>query len=296
MNRGAVFGLILVLTVFGTVFGETITILYTNDLHTRLSRLPGIAAQVERIRATAAGPVLLFDVGDTWQDYRIPIYAVWGANRTEEWMNNLGYDAMALGNHDLYYGADRLAALSQTAKFPILCANLKAVSGFAPPFTPFTFVRAGELHVLVIGLITDEYLPYLDYPWLTYVDPAEALTDVLTREGKKADIVVVLGHLPVQDAVRIVEEVPGVDVFLTGHSHELTREPVRVGDTIILQAGAFGRYLGVLTLAVDTATGTIKEARNTFHEIEQTPVDQNRGYVRLEVIGTVLLGLLLLLF
>ncbi len=296
MNRGAVFGLILVLTIFGTVFGETVTILYTNDLHTRLSRLAGIAAQVERIRATAAGPVLLFDVGDTWQDYRVPIYAVWGADRTEKWMNKLGYDAMALGNHDLYYGADRLFALSQMAKFPILCANLKAVPGFSPPFVPYTFVQAGGVRVLVIGVITDADLPYFDYPWLTYLSPAKALGNVLKEVGKRADLVVVLGHLSVQDAVRIVNEIPGMDVFLTGHSHELTWEPVRVGDTIILQAGAFGRYLGALTLTVDTATGTIEKARNTFYEIEQTPVDQDRGYIRLTIVGTVLLGLLLLLF
>lgn len=296
MKRGVFFGLISALAVFGAVWGETLTILYTNDLHTRLGRLPGLAVEIERIRATAAGPVLLFDSGDTWQDYRIPIYAVWGADRTDEWMNKVGYDAMALGNHDLYYGADRLAALSRKAGFPILCANLKAVPGFDPPFAPYAFVNAGELRVLVIGLITDEYLPYLDYPWLTYVDPAEALADVLKREGEKADLVVVLGHLPVKAARAIAAEVPGVDVFLTGHSHELTRAPVRVGDTIILQAGAFGRYLGALALTVDAATGAIKEAENTFHEVEATPVDQDRGYLRLRVIGTALLGLLLLLF
>ncbi len=294
MKRGAFFGLVLVLAVFGAVWGERLTILYTNDLHTRLGRLLGLAAEIERIRAAAVGPVLLFDSGDTWQDYRVPIYAVWGADRTDEWMNEVGYDAMALGNHDLYYGADRLAALSREAKFPVLCANLRAAPGFDPPFAPYTFVDVGGLRVLVIGLITDEYLPYLDYPWLTYVEPAEALAGVLKREGDKADLVVVLGHLPVKAARAIAAKVPGVDVFLTGHSHELTRAPVRVGDTIILQAGAFGRYLGVLTLEIDAVTGTIEEAENSFREIEETPVDQDRGYVRLELIGMMLLLLLFL--
>ncbi len=295
MKRGFLFGMILISTILGSVWGETLTILYTNDIHTRLGRLPGLAARIEEVRASAPGPVLLFDSGDTWQDYRVPIYAVWGAARTLEWMNEVGYDAMALGNHDLYYGAARLAALARKARFPILCANLKAAPGFDPPFAPYTFVDAGRLRVLVIGLITDEYLPYLDYPWLTYVDPAAALAGVLKREGGKADLVVVLGHLPVKDAVRIVKKTPGIDVFLTGHSHELTRTPVRVGKTIVLQAGAFGRYLGALTLTVDPATGAVEVEENTFYKVKETPVDQDRGYIRLGLLGTALLGLLFLL-
>lgn len=78
MKRGLIIGLIIACAIFGTAWGETITILYTNDLHTRLNRLSGLATQIERIRAEAAGPVLLFDSGDTWQDYRLPVYAVWG--------------------------------------------------------------------------------------------------------------------------------------------------------------------------------------------------------------------------
>ncbi len=288
--------LLIVIAVAGTGLGETVTILYTNDIHTRVEQLPGLSAAIEDERAAASGPVLLFDSGDTWQDYRVPIYAVWGAERTVEWMNTVGYDAMALGNHDLYYGPDRLAHFVQTADFPVLCANLRPVAGVKPPFTPYTFVQAGGLHVLVIGLITDEDLPYLDYPWLTYLDPAEALAAVLDEEeADKADLVVVLAHLPVAAAKRIAQRVPGIDVFLTGHSHELTETPVHVGKTVILQTGAFGQRLGILTLTVDSS-GEVTKAANSFRTIEKTPVATDRGYIRLGIIGGLTLALLLLLF
>jgi len=288
--------LLMVIAVAGTGLGETVTILYTNDIHTRVEQLPGLSAAIEDERAAASGPVLLFDSGDTWQDYRVPIYAVWGAERTVEWMNAVGYDAMALGNHDLYYGPDRLTHFVQTADFPVLCANLRPVAGVKPPFTPYTFVQAGGLHVLVVGLITDEDLPYLDYPWLTYLDPAEALAFLLDEEeADKADLVVVLGHLPVAAAKRIAQRVPGIDVFLTGHSHELTETPVHVGKTVILQTGAFGQHLGILTLTVDSS-GEVTKAANSFRTIEKTPVETDRGYIRLGIIGGLTLALLLLLF
>ena len=293
MNR-VFLGLIIVLALSGTALGETVTILYTNDLHARVEQLSGLSQAIERNRAEAPGPVLLFDSGDTWQDYRIPIYAVWGADRMVKWMDKIGYDAMAVGNHDLYYGPDRLATLVTTANFPVLCANLRSTSGIDPPFLPYTFVRAGKLRVLVVGLITDEYLPYLDYPWLSYIDPGQALAEVLNKERNKADLTVVLGHLPVAEARKIAARVPGIDVFLTGHSHELTTVPVYVGKTIILQAGAFGHYLGKLTLDVD-ASGAVADINNTFIPISKTPVDLSAGYWRLgAVLGLTLCALFLI--
>lgn len=97
--------------------------------------------------------------------------------------------------------------------------------------------------MLVIGVITAEYVSYPDYPWLKYIHPAQAIQRVLKETEGKVDFVVVLGHLPVAHAVQIARKVPDIDVFLTGHSHETTPDPVREGKTLILQAGAFGRYL-----------------------------------------------------
>ncbi len=295
MTRGFVLALIIVALTTAVAAGTTVTILYTNDLHARVEQLAGLSAAIAQARAAAPGPVLLFDSGDTWQDYRVPIYAVWGADQMVAWMNKVGYTAMELGNHDLYYGPDRLAALIHDANFPILCANLRPVPGISAPFRPYTFVRAGTLRVLVIGVITPQYLPYFDYPWLTYIDPAQAIADILKRQGKNADLVVVLGHLPVAAAEKITRRVPGINVFLTGHSHELTTAPVHVEKTIILQAGAFGRHLGKLTVDID-ASHTVTTMHNTFIPIKNTPVDQAPGYRRLGAVIALIAAAMALLF
>jgi len=181
LKLSTVLVVLLVLLQVVTI-ASSLTILYTNDIHSRLDRLEGLATLIAEERSQA-DDLLLFDVGDAWHDFRVPLYAVWGADEIVAWMNRVGYDAMAVGNHDLYWGAERLAELSAEADFPLLAAN-------------------------VIGLLTPEDFPYLDYPWVRYIEPTEALRRVLEETGAEANFVIVLGHLPVAQAVRIARAVP----------------------------------------------------------------------------------------
>ena len=276
----------------GGTLASSLTILYTNDLHTRLGRLEGLAELIESERAMDR-PVLLLDAGDTWQDFRTPLAAVWGAEEMVDWMNKVRYDAMALGNHDLYWGADQLAALCERASFPVLCANLRPSAGITPPFTRYTTISIGEQNVLVVGLITSDYLPYPDFPWLRYVSPATALQNVLDTVSERADLVVAVGHLPVEEAAWIVQSVPGVDVFLTGHSHEMTVEPVQIDETLIVQAGELGQFLGRLRLELDGETGDIRSATNELLPTKESPAKLGRGILRLAEV-LVLSGILVL--
>jgi 2',3'-cyclic-nucleotide 2'-phosphodiesterase (5'-nucleotidase family) len=271
-----------------------LTILYTNDIHSRLDRLEGLAALIAEERSQT-GDLLLFDVGDAWHDFRVPLYAVWGADEVVAWMNRVGYDAMAVGNHDLYWGAERLAELSSTADFPLLVANLLPRHGVVAPFVPYTIRTVDGLQVLIIGLLTPEDFPYPDYPWVRYIKPAEALHMVLEETGAEVDFVVVLGHLSVARAVQIARVVPDIDIFLTGHSHETTPDPMREGKTLILQAGAFGCYLGRLKLEIDSQSGEIVSARNSLLETKKTPVVLDRGRLKLFTVVALIATSLLLL-
>ncbi|MEN6368371.1 MAG: metallophosphatase [Thermotogota bacterium] len=275
----------------GAVAATEITILYTNDLHLRLSRLESIAALVAAER-TRSDCVLLLDAGDTWQDYRVPIFAVWGADEMVGWMNETGYDAMALGNHDFYWGAPKLASLVEAAEFPVLCANFVSTGDDVPPFAASTLVTVCGIDVLIVGLVTEEYFPYFDYPWLVPVGTAEAARAAIDAHSGEADLVVCVGHVPIADARTMVSSVPSIDVFLTGHSHEETPSPVRVGETLIVQSGAFGRSLGRLVLDVDPASGTRRLVSNELLRTEKAPVPTGRGLVRLVEVLALLAGIL----
>jgi 2',3'-cyclic-nucleotide 2'-phosphodiesterase (5'-nucleotidase family) len=284
IGRRALVKLIIVLLLTWMVsigaYCASLTILYTNDIHNRLGSLDSLGQLISRER-TNLNPVLLFDCGDAWHDFRVPIYAVWGSTEMLDWMNGAGYDAMAIGNHDLYYGPERLAKLSLKADFPLLCANLVPLQEMRVPFSPYKIIALGNLRVLVIGVITSELLCYPDYPWLKYIDPARAIETVLGELSAVVDLVVVLGHLSVDEAVRIASRVPEIDVFLTGHSHEVTPEPMRQGRTIIVQAGSFGNYLGRLELDIDPLSGRVLTAENSLVETYKAPVMLNRGLLRL---------------
>jgi len=278
--KGAVLGFSSVLLICSIVLGSSLTVLSTNDLHSRLSRVASLGELIDQERR-AGGSFLLLDAGDCWHDFRLPVNAVWGAREMIEWMNSVSYDAVALGNHELYWGADELGRLIVEAEFPVLCSNLIPKGDIDPPFTSSAVVSAGDLQVLIVGLITAELLPYPDYPWLDLVPAQQALKRTLEERGEDADLVIVIGHLSLERASMIASAVDGIGVFLTGHSHETTPHPLVVNDSLIVQAGAFGEKLGKLQLEINPGTGRVSEAQNLLLETERAPVCSNRGYLKL---------------
>ena len=292
VRRAVVVGGALLIVGIGCV-SSPLTILYTNDLHLRFERLASIERLIAEERAAQAS-ILLLDAGDAWQDFRRPLPAVWGADEMVEWMNRVAYDAMALGNHDMYWGAGRLDELVRRASFPVLCANLKGVRPGVAPFTPSTRLDAAGISVLLIGLITDELLPYEAYPALRTVPPVVALRDEIGRASDDGDLIVVVAHLPVADAIRVATEVPEIDVFVTGHSHEKTSDPVRAGETLIVQSGGFGETLGRLVVDVDPETGEHRLIDNDLIPTEMAPTDIGPGLRQLFRVAVAVVAVTLL--
>lgn len=283
-------GIALVGIAFAS-WSRPLTILHTNDLHLRFARLDSLRELIEEERAKGA-PVLLVDAGDTWQDFRRPSAMVGGADDMVEWMNGVGYDAMALGNHDLYWGPDRLFELVDQAGFAVLCANLEPAGGFATPFASSVVRSIAGIRVLLIGVITDQYLPHPDYPWLRHVEPGKAIVREIDKLAEPADLIVAVGHVPIDEAVRITTAVSSIDLFVTGHSHEETREPVRAGKTLIVQTGAFARNLGRLVLDVG-AEGTTLVSYDLL-ETEKAPTQWGRGLLQFAAVAVALLATALL--
>jgi 2',3'-cyclic-nucleotide 2'-phosphodiesterase (5'-nucleotidase family) len=237
---------------------ERLRIVYTNDIHLRLERLASIEAIVAAARETGDS-VLLLDAGDAWQDFRVPLYAAWGSELMEAWMDRVGYDAMALGNHDAALGWPAVESLLKNASFPVLCANVIATDGTASPFPGSLEIQVGGFDVLVVGITTAESFPALGIPWLRPADPAAALRREIDRAANRPDLIVCLAHIPVHEAETLARAVPQVRVFVTGHSHETTAAPVIVGNSLIVQSGAFGEYVGELVLDVQDGSASLTD-------------------------------------
>jgi 5'-nucleotidase len=300
MIRAARLGLIVltgIVLVAGGVRGlaRPLTILYTNDLHLRFARLGSIGDMIDQERGTGAA-ILLVDGGDGWQDFRTPLAAVWGADEMVQWMNDVGYDAMAIGNHELYWGSDRLAELAERATFAVLCANLETAPGFSRPFVSSVVRSVDGIRIFLVGVVTPHHIPYPDFPWLRYVAPARAIQAEIAEISEPVDLIVVVGHVPVEQAVGIVREIPMIDVFVTGHSHEETHEPVLVGESFVVQSGRFGERLGRLVIDVNEATREVRLISNDLMETDKAPTASGRGVLQfVAVVATLALTALLVL-
>jgi 5'-nucleotidase len=167
-----------------------------------------------------------------------------------------GVGAMALGNHEFDRGPDVLAAYAEAAGFPLLCANLDATQepALAGRVRPALGLRHGAARLVVVGLVTPD-VPTLSSPGprLRFTDPFEAAERAVWEARRESvGTVVALSHMGLAADRRLAEEVVGLDAILGGHSHTLVAPPEiisgRAGVVPIVQAGAFGRYLGRLDL------------------------------------------------
>ena len=268
-------------------------ILHTNDMHSELiphspavDYRPGeendavggfarLATAVDEIRTSKMNegePVLLFDDGDFLGGGPFAWLALNGSAPELSIMLEMGYDAVTIGNHDYDYGPDVLAQYLLRAGYPeahekavMLASNTEAPSDHplaAQGLYKKTaiFELGNGLKVGVFGLIgKDAVIATADTGDVEFSDQHETahqMVDTLQEQG--VDVIVALSHSGVQEDRELAREVPGIDIIIGGHSHTALFEPILEGDTIIVQAGCFGEYLGQLELAYNSNTGELR--------------------------------------
>ena len=275
-----VVAVLILLCTSGVLAAEQhLTILHTNDHHGHFQKFAtypvkdvgGLAAQstlVNTVRAEVekeGGNVLLLSAGDI--NTGVPESDLLDAEPDIMLMNMMGYAAMALGNHEFDNSSDVLARQRQWAKFPFLAANVLVKKTGEPLVAPYLIKEVGGLKVAILGLITAE-VPILVLPdnvsELEFADPIATAARYVPQLRREADLVVALTHLGLyreetdkRGDVQLARAVPGIDVIVGGHTHTELDEPVRIGDTIIVQAGGYSEQVGRLDLVVDSATDKV---------------------------------------
>ncbi len=256
-----------ILLIACTPKADHLTILHTNDTHSQVEPKAngqgGYARRMGLIKQErqADENLLLVDAGDFCQG--TPYFNFYHGRVEIDAMNRMGYDAATLGNHEFDNGLDTLAAVLETAQFPIVCANYDfAGTAMEGKAKPYVIVHKGGLKIGITGLGCDPKGLISDRNFLPakYLDPyisAQRVADELRL--KKCDIVVCLSHLgtygkaegDVSD-VQLVKSTRGIDVVIGGHTHKLY-DQLRVanldGDSIpVCQMGKSGVYLGKIVL------------------------------------------------
>ncbi len=275
----------------GTSFADyTLTILHTNDFHARFEPINkydsgcktednaegkcfGGSARLATAIADARGRSnnsILVDGGDQFQGTLF--YTYYKGTLTAEMMNKMGYDAMTVGNHEFDDGPEVLRGFMDAVNFPVLMSNadVSAEPLLADKLAKSTVIERGGEKLGLIGLTpedTDELASPGDN--ITFSDPVAAVQDEvdrLTAEG--VNKIIVLSHSGYGVDQKVAAGTTGVDVIVGGHSNTLLSNtndrasgpyPTMVGNTAIVQAYAYGKFLGELNVTFNDA-GEITEA------------------------------------
>ena len=275
----------------GTAMADySLTILHTNDFHARFEPISKydsgcssednaegncfggsarLVTAVEEARARAGNSILV-DGGDQFQGTLF--YTYYKGKLAAEMMNKMGYDAMTVGNHEFDDGPEVLAGFMDAVDFPVLMSNadVSAEPLLADILMKSTTIEVGGEMIGLIGLTpedTDELASPGDN--ITFSDPSEAVqgeVDKLTAEG--VNKIVVLSHSGYGVDQTVAANTTGVDVIVGGHSNTYLSNsddgaegpyPTMVGDTAIVSAYAYGKFLGELNVTFDD-DGNILEA------------------------------------
>ncbi|WP_299238045.1 thiosulfohydrolase SoxB [Sulfurihydrogenibium sp.] len=212
-----------------------------------------IATLVKQIKAERGNDKVLFmDSGDTWQGTAIGLFTKGLA--VVEAQNALGLDIM-VGHWEYTYGKDRVLELvNKHLKAEFISQNVADDMWGDLIFKPYTIREVGGVKVAVIGN-SFPYTPIANPKeftegWTFGIQPERLQKFVDEVRSKGADVVVLLSHDGFTLDQALAKMVKGIDVILSGHTHDPAPKPVIVNNTIIVIAGSHGKYLGRLDLEV----------------------------------------------
>lgn len=248
---------------------KKLVILQTSDVHSRIEPINqkgdrnynegGFvrrAAFLKQLRKEHEH-VLLFDCGDISQG--TPYYNMFRGEVEVKLMNEMGYDAMTIGNHEFDFDLDNMASLFKMAKFPVVCANYDLSATVLKDLVkPYVILERFGLKIGVFGLGAEPagLVQANKCVGVVYEEPVKVANEtaaLLKEEG--CDLVVCLSHLGIQMDERLVANTRNIDVILGGHSHTFMKGPKKYlnmdgKEVPLMHTGKNGVRVGYLDLTL----------------------------------------------
>lgn len=270
-------------TASRTPASATLTILATTDVHGVLypGAMPGeeggslaqAATLIGKCRSEC-GDLLLLDAGDMLSGS--PVAELTAGNAVVRVMNELGYDAVTLGNHDLELGPEALVDCLALAKFVPLAAA--ASNSRWTRVQPTLLRQVGEVSVGIVSYSPQLHVNVMPGEFAEFADapaPADMQRQVDELRAAGAQVVVLLAHAgyseaPDNDLVRLLDLVSGIDVAVAGHSHRVTASATTPRGTLVVQPLPHARQMARIDVQLRQTPGGWTVAAKTSRLLDVT--------------------------
>lgn len=276
---------------------ETISIVFSHDMHSHLEKFPKIKTVIDREKEQSEATFVL-DGGDF--SMGTPYQTISKTHAAElRMMGAVGYDATTIGNHEFDYRSKGLSAMLNSAaeskdKLPqIVISNIdwkgtleeeelkadgralqEALSAYGASQSYITLERGGA-KIAVFGIFGEEAASYAPESGTYFKEPvetAQAIVDKIEADAD-ADLVVCISHSGTNPAdpessedELLAKNVDGIDLIVSGHSHTLLEEPIVIEDTVVASCGQYNSNLGKVTF-------TEKNGDYSLSSYEMQPLD-----------------------
>lgn len=218
----------------------------------RVGGVAQMATLVKAIRAERPDNTLLIDCGDTWQGSYTSLKT--DGEDMVDVCNKLGVDAMT-AHWEFTYGQDRVQELVEKCNFPFLCGNVQDTEWEEDVFEHTAFFEKGGVKIALIGQAFP-YTPvanprYMMPEWSFGIRPNKLQERIDDAKAEGAELIVVASHDGFDVDRKLAATVSGIDVLLTGHTHDAVPNVIKVGDTLMVASGSHGKFLARLDLKVE---------------------------------------------
>ena len=197
-------------------------------------------------------------------------------------MNLLKFDAMAVGNHEFDNALSQLRVQEEWSDFIFLSANIYDKNTNQRMFAPYVVKTVGGIRVGILGLTTEEtqFVANMKYiKDLEFRDPVLEAKKLIPELKQKSDIIIALTHMGYypegpdpshgKGDIILASENPEIAVIVGGHSHTLLPQPVKVRNTLLVQAYQYAKDLGELHLKIDRKNFQIKKYTYVLHDLNE---------------------------
>lgn len=252
---------------------QSLLILHTNDTHSRIEAMPegdkhypgagGYQYRANLIREYRKSDphLLLLDAGDFCQG--TPYFNLYKGLVEVKLMNEIGYEAATLGNHEFDNGLESLKAVVDSARFPIVCCNLDfSETVLKDLIKPYIILEKKGLRIGIVGatvnpegLVARENFEGVKV--LPALETINRFAETL-KEKEQCELVICLSHLGLKENperegeaydLLLAKESKDIDIIIGGHSHTFLEEPLFIENTVgrqvmINQEGKNGIFIG----------------------------------------------------